>query len=183
MKKFVTISLFLISQSLYAQFKPMTLGVGIGNQYAVYGGARLALAISPKIEPSISFGASPSQTETTLGVTYYFQGIGHIMNFNDQKFDWPTAIAFGGNLYKKLFDGDEFPIGEWDEEDYGLSMLFIYKIKPRRLFGYTNTPLYERRLGFGATYIIGKPTDIIVLPSLMFGADFRLPIKFKGFLL
>jgi hypothetical protein len=168
--------------SAYAQFKPLTLGIGICNQYAIGGGVRLALAISTKTEASISFGYGfvteenmkpKSGTETTIGIVYYFKGINATVSFKDKKFDWPSGIALGGNYYSN----------KSVEKNYGLSMLFIYKCKPKHLLDYTNTPLYERRIGFGATYIIGKPTEMIVAPSLMVGADFRLPIKFKGYMI
>ena len=175
------IILVLLSLSAYAQFKPLTLGIGIGNQYAIAGGGRLALAISTKTEASISFGYGfvvedikpKSGTETTIGIAYYFKGINATVSFKDKKFDWPSGIALGGNYYSN----------KSVEKNYGFSMLFIYKLKPKHLLGYTNTPLYERRMGFGATYIIGKPTELIVAPSIMVGADFRLPIKFKGYML
>lgn len=179
MRKFVVISLFFVSSYFNAQVKPVSIGLGIGNQYGVFGGARLALALSPKLESSISFGASPSQTESTVGITYYFKGMEQTMSFYDKRFDWPTAIAFGGNYYKKLFPGNNFPIDTWKEQEVGVSMLFVYKMKPKGLFGYTNTPKYDRRIGFGATYVLGR----YVMPSLMFGADFKLPIKVKGYIL
>ena len=143
MKKITMIILVLLSLSAYAQFKPLTLGIGIGNQYAIAGGGRLALAISTKTEASISFGygfvgASGflDGTETTIGIAYYFKGIYTTVSFKDKKFDWPSGIALGGNYYSN----------KSVEKNYGLSMLFIYKCKPKHLFDYTNTPLYTHKI-------------------------------------
>jgi hypothetical protein len=185
MRKFVTISLFLVSFLNHAQIKPISLGAGIGNQYAMFGGARLAILLSNRLEPSISYGYAGWSTEITAGLTYYFKPYypTNYVDLYDKTFDWPSGITLGFNYYQLLKNQ---PIKEdgWEKKELGMTLLFFYKLKPKSLFNMTNTPVFERRFGFGATYIFTEPPfqKIFVIPSLMYGVDLRLPVKFKGYL-
>jgi hypothetical protein len=186
MKKIIALSLILISSPAKTQVKPISLGAGFGNQYAMFGGARLAMLLSKRIEPSVSFGFAGWSTEITAGLTYYFKPYypTNYVDLYDKTFSWPSGITFGFNYYQ-LLKKQTIKQDGWEKEELGMTVLFFYKLKPKSLFNMTNTPVFERRFGFGATYIFTEPPfpKIFFIPSLMYGVDLRLPIKFKGYLL
>jgi hypothetical protein len=171
MKKIILISLLINSLFANSQISSYTIGVGIGNQYSLLGGARLGMLNTKKIESSLSFGYTGFGFETTLGLTYYFKGYDNHVDLLDDKFEWPSGIAFGANYYRSTKKAVEN--SSWLRNDFGASLLIIYKLKPCKGYFKCNT----RRFGFGVTYMVGQQTKLIILPSLMFGVDFKIKTK------
>ena len=170
MKKFLSALLLFMSLNLFSQNNPLSIGVGIGNQYGCYAGGRLAYVIKNKLEPSLSVGLgffSKQVIETTFGFTFYFKGY-NIGPTKFADFRLPGAISYGLNWYHVT--GVINPkVVDWERNMVGHTLLFLYTVP-------TGSRV-SHRFGLGATYVQGHPTELFVIPSFVYGINFRLPIK------
>jgi hypothetical protein len=168
-KLFITLLIF-ISFSTLSQVRPLSMGIGIGNQYGLLSGLRVAYFVNNKIEPSISFGqgfGAKNVVETTLGLSYYFKGSQIGIN-KKGKYNLPGGLSYGLNWYHVFNNTNK----NWDTNMIGHTLLLVYHLtKGENTF---------HRIGFGATYIQGHPTEIGIIPSFVYGFNYRLPFKVKN---
>jgi hypothetical protein len=169
MNKILPTLLLFITFSTLSQVRPFSMGIGIGNQYGLYTGIRVAYLVNNKIEPSISFGEGffANVAETTFGLSYYFKGYESGIN-KKGKYNLPGGLSYGLNWYHVFNNTNK----NWDTNMIGHSLLLVYHLaKGENTF---------HRIGFGATYIQGHPTELFVLPSFVYGINYRLPFKVKN---